>query len=409
MTNIDPNEIRRLIAPNGTLLVPDSITSAIKKCVEQITPEIEAGHQQLEETYKRAMQQLEPISYDYDGAATIDAYTQYYLPRYTLVPKIAMLYLAHCPAFQKLPDRLRVLDLGSGTGAVVLGLVDLFKNRVLLSTSLNIRAVDSSIESLQRQGRLLQSIGLPLHTSWTPYQAHLSVPGKYEHVLQAGAPYDLIFCANILTELPEDAIDALLQHAATLLSDNGVIVIAEAQRDYIKKQMVRIAKMSSDLGLYIYYPCPPDLRCPKSPGDCYSNWCWMWREDSFTCPGGNGSMTKPLLASWMILCKQRHSIYEMFPNCDSRFVWSVAAPHKKKAGAINDKWEQPYELCVPRMEVPCHKLISAPRTRVLHNGREIIRRGSIIGFRDDFSNIMNWDILNVNGFLSCDDIDLQAN
>lgn len=399
MASIDPNEIRRLIAPNGTLFIPNSITSAIEKCIVSGIEDIEEKRENLKDTYKyyTAIEKWKPISCGYESTATLDAYSAYYVPRYTLVPKIAMLYLAHCPAFQELPDRLRVLDLGSGTGAVVLGLLDLFKETALHNVALHIRAVDRSERALAWQEKL--------HDGWnksqklTPNQwdlisADLSDPRDYKRKLSNGGLYDLVFCSSLLTELGESAIVALLQHAATLLSDNGVIVIAEAQRDYIKKQMVRIAKTSSELELHIYYPCPAGRGCHKPLGEG----CWMWSDDEIQPANiavGDSYMavSKELVASWMILYKKPHSIYDALRAQDRNqgLTWGVTGHDPRQDSSNNGTKSECYEICTSGGKE--RRYCRVPRNRRLWIPGDLIKRGSLIGYTDGCPEFNMWDVI----------------
>lgn len=128
----------------------------------------------MKATYDSFEKKEEPTVLDYSGDVTIDAYSAYYLPRNSLVPKVAITCCAHSTAFQNLPSRLRILDLGSGTGSVVLGLLDLFRNKARSATRLAIVALDVSLEALRRQRQLVNHVGL--HGS--SLQCHLSEVGK---------------------------------------------------------------------------------------------------------------------------------------------------------------------------------------------------------------------------------------
>lgn len=392
MTKITPELIKSIIIQNGTLFVPNSITDAIGSCVISGANAIQKEGDRLKTAYDSFEGKTTPAVVNYSGDVTIDAYSVYYLPRNTLVPKVAILCCAYNAAFQNLPNRLSVLDLGSGTGGVVLGLLDLFHNKALSGTHLDIVALDASLEALNKQGELVECVG-PHESSHQCYHVDLSDPA-YQSILSIGAPYDMVFAANVFAELSEEATDALLKSVATLLSENGIIVSVESQSNYAMRQRTCIAKNAQNLGLHIYYPCPPSLTCPRSS-------CWKWRTDEFKCPdimvdGESIETTKVQKAHWMILCKKSCSIYDIFHDKNPDLIWGVAAPGKVKTE--DDKVEYDYEFCTEsgwRRET----ITQEARKRLWSMQEELFNRGTIVGITDTFDEIKEgWDI--VSGFVS---------
>lgn len=393
MAKITPDIIKNIIVKDGNLYVPESICKAVGSCIVSDFATIQKEGARLKELYESYQRKMEPIEISYVGDATIDAYSIYYLPRNTLVPKIALLCCAYHPAFQNLPKRLRVLDLGSGTGGVVIGLLDLFHNDPFSKISLDITAVDLSPDSLQRQRQLVNCVGLS-DSMWRRIEADLTDPEDYRPKLWSGAPYDMVFAANIFTELDEPATDALLQNVAPLLAQNGILVNVEATREYTGRQLIHITKNSKELGLNIYYPCPPDFPCPKPK-------CWMWRKDRFECPnisvGNKPIETTPVQkAYWLILCKKPCSIYDVLRQKNPKLSWGVAARIGKERTDEN-KREQDYEICtVNGLKSITHTRKKQDLFWILDGER--FKRGSIIGSTDDYSEVETWDIL--SGFTS---------
>jgi len=393
MTKITPDLIKRIITQNGSLFVPESITDAIGSCLVSSDDAIREEGDKLKETYDKFATKLEPIVVDYSGDVTIDAYSVYYLPRNMLVPKVAILCCAYDAAFQNLPNRLSVLDLGSGTGAVVLGLLDLFHNKALLGIHLDIVALDSSLESLNRQSKLVEHLGI--HDSSHKWQqVDLSDPVSYQSKLPMGAPYDMVFAANIFTELKEQPTDELIKCVAPLLSENGIIVSVESQSNYAMRQRARIVKTAKNLGLHMYYPCPPELSCPKRD-------CWMWRTDEFDCPcimvnGQAIDTTKVHRAHWTIVCKKPCTIYDALHNKNPDLIWGIAAPYKPKFEG--DKVKHGYEFCTERGRLT--GTITQDQQKWMWLMRdELFDRGSVIGITADLKEIQEgWDI--VSGFVS---------
>jgi SAM-dependent methyltransferase len=394
MTDITPDLIKKLITdPSGKLFVPETITDAIGSCVFSDADIVEQKGDWLKTLYDGYQKKMEPMSIDYSEDATIDAYSVYYLPRNTLVPKIAILCCAYHPALQRLPDILRVLDLGSGTGGVILGLLDLFQDKALSGTRLHVIAADSSPQALTRQRLLIEKVGLG-GSSLKQHQVDLSDSKSYESKLSVGAPYDMIFAANIMTELEPDKGDALFKHVASLLSDNGVMISVEAQRDYIMQQRVRMARRTQLGNLHVYYPCPPNAVCSQTR-------CWMWRKDEFECPsitvkGNPVESTNIQIAHWMILCTGAFSIYDVLRNHNPKLMWAVAAPYKPKFEG--DLVKHPYEFCTEQGRYT--GTITQDQKKWIWLMRdELFDRGSLIGVTPDLKDIQEgWDI--VSGFVS---------
>lgn len=189
-------------------------------------------------------------------------------------------------------------------------------------------------------------------------------------------------------------MDALLGHVVPLLSKSGIVIIVESQSNYAKKQKARIAKNAKDLGLHIYYPCPPDLTCPRPD-------CWKWRIDEFECPdimvdGEAVETTKIQKAHWMILCKRPCSIYDTFHGKNPQLIWGVAASGRVQTE--DDKVKYDYEFCT---ESGWRRgTITQEKKGLLWLMQdEPFKRGSIVGISKDFKEIKEgWDI--VAGFVS---------
>ncbi len=355
--------------------------------------DIKAKIDLLKSSYRSAQSLACPVGADYSEPAAIDAYTINYLPRNTLVGRMVLLCRSYHPSFQKLPSKLRVLDLGSGTGGVVLGLLDLFKTASLSKTQLEIISVDSSRESLQRQDQLVTKLD-PGSSTVTCIQVNLSNPSSYETYLENHAPYDMVFAANVLTELEKGSIDNLVGCAGPLISGNGILAIVEAERDYTKTLMGKVAKDTLKQGLSIYYPCPPASRCGKSH-------CWSWRNDEFESAdirvhGKSFSPTNVQKASWMILCRARASIYDVLHAEKPGLIWGVASPYSGTPDIENDRATFKYEFCTERGR--WEKSVAMGRREYLRAGeKEPIARGAIVGFEPDLDRIAGaWDI--VSGF-----------
>ena len=155
MPVIDADTIRKLIIVNDVLFVPDRITEAIGQTVVSSVKDVSDEISRLVALYKQYIKHDGPTPVSYSSDTTIDAYTVHYLPRSTLIPKLLFLSLAYHPAFQTIKDEVNILDLGSGTGGVVLGLLDLFKDKPFSDIKANITSCEISKLALDRQKELI--------------------------------------------------------------------------------------------------------------------------------------------------------------------------------------------------------------------------------------------------------------
>ena len=388
MTEITSDLIRKLVIHDEKLYVPESLVEAIASCVVSAPDDILQEKERLEKLYRSYEKKMESAIVDYSGDVTIDAYSIFYLPRNSLVPKMAILCCAYNKAFSSLPDKLRVLDLGSGTGGVVLGLLDLFGNNAISGTHLEILALDGCGKALRRQEELIKFMGFE-DKNVHQCKVDLSDKKTYVRIASEFSPYDMIFAANILTELDEPTIDALLKNVSQMLSEKGVLVIVEAQRDYIKSQTARIAKNAGSMGLHVYYPCPPT-------GNCQKGKCWMWREDEFESEnvhlqGKSIGTVKVQKANWMILSKKQRSIYDILKKKNPDLLWGVAAPYppENEGGKV----KHDYEFCTEQG----HKKGTITQDMaewVWSSKKELFKRGSMIGITQDLKSIEEgWDIV----------------
>ena len=391
MADVTPSVVQSLITRQGALYVPTTITDAISSCVVSDPDTIRREGNWLKEQYEKLNKKYEPMLVDYSRVETIDAYTVYYLPRNTLVPKLSMLCCAYNEALQGVPEELRILDVGSGTGGVVLGLLDLFGNAPLSQTILDIVALDRSPVSLARQEALVECLGLR-GAHHRIHCADLSDQSHYKSELTAGAPYDLVFVANVLAELSGEATDALLQCVAPLLSESGIVVNVESQSNYAMRQRVRVVKAAARLGLQVYYPCPPERPCREVE-------CWRWREDEFDCAdvmvgGETIEPTKIQKAHWTVLCRGSCSIYDVFRARNSKLTWGVAARTSSKSK--DDKVEYGYDFCTEAGPVET-TITRETRGFPWIGGGEPVKRGAIVGLEEDARRVSEgWDI--VSGF-----------
>lgn len=281
MPVIDADTIRKLITINDELFVPDRITEAIGQTVVSSVDDISDGIDYLVKQYKQYVTHDGPTPVSYSSAATIDAtidaYITHYLPRNTLIPKLLFLTLAYHPAFQNIKNEVNILDLGSGTGSVVLGLLDLFKDQPFSDIKINITSCEISELAIDKQRDLIKYAGYQ-HGDIQLLCRNVTDTQVYDKDLSKLAPYDYIIGANLLAELSLPDIESLLAKLPSVMAPNAVLLFADPPRTYVDQLKIFVSKTLRDLGLFCYYPCPPEYECLKSK--CQ----WVWLNFGFICP-----------------------------------------------------------------------------------------------------------------------------
>jgi SAM-dependent methyltransferase len=328
LVKVSRDDVVNACTLQGQFVIPESIQRAIENSISNPIAEVAEEFKHLSDKYKKYRKLMIPIKVDYHGELTLDAYVAYYLARNMLIPWIALRDLCSHPRFQTLPSKLRVLDLGSGTGAVSLGLLHLFHRKPFSDVAIHIVAVDSHKEALTRQEMLVKKAGFS-SSHLTTVEADLSDVESYVSKVEALGPFDLIFVANCITELKAATAKALLATFPQIMTNNGAVIVAEAQRDYVKARIAGLARNAPESGLFVYYPCPTYL-CERN-----DDVCWVWRDHQYLFPdlrvGGDPLPEDPrekLTLSWLILTKQKISLYDVLRHKDRSLTWGPIARQK---------------------------------------------------------------------------------
>jgi SAM-dependent methyltransferase len=315
-------DLNRIIYRNGSLFVPAGIEDAIIRTVEKSSSsidDIEAAGGVLVDAYEPVHG---AIKFDYARDVIADAYVLFYTRRNTLIPRIALRDLAFNQKFRNLPPKIRALDLGCGTGAVVLGLIEMFQHAPLKGIKIHVDALDAASPMLQRLETLIQECQFGGHSVKTATVDLTNIGSLQKTLGKGGDGYDLMFAANVFTELTVSEAKDLLTCISLHLSENGVITVVDAQRDHMKELLPTLANHARQLGLSIYYPCPVDRseRCGQ---------CWFWREYSYAHRSPRkvkgrivkGPYREQLVATWLVMTKEPCSIYDDFIAQDPNLDW----------------------------------------------------------------------------------------
>lgn len=382
MPVIDADTIRESITIKDQLFVPEMITKAIGETTISDVKDISKEISRLVRLYKKYVTYDGPTPIDYSNDLTIDAYAINYLPRSTIIPKLLFLSLAYHPAFRNIKDEVNILDLGSGTGGVVLGLLDMFNSKPYSGIKANILSCERSSLALGRQKDLINHDKYHHCSIWHSC-FDLSDAEIYTKGLSKLAPYDYIIAANLFAELSLKDIELVLSRLPSIMAPNGVLLIADPPRTYIDRLKISISKTLRNSGLSQYYPCPVDYNCQKTK--CQ----WVWLNYDFECPnievsGETLETTKRLATTWSIYCKSEHSIYDVLYESNADLTWGVAVPLGHELGP---KETLSYIVCTP--DGP-REIKHTRKEAMFRDETEVILRGSVIGYDDDLSPISFW-------------------
>lgn len=185
---------------------------------------------------------------------TCTAYSLYFGP-----PSHARLthLLDELPPFPATEAPLRILDLGSGTGAASWALLDHLGDRPVILTACDhsrpaLRCLHDLFSALRRS-RWPQALLRTLHTPLQDFTA------------RADESYDLILLHYVLNELPPDFRRTLLSRAARSLAPAGRLLLCEPllrdNGDYLRELRTHAL---ADLGLHLLAPCPHEQACPRN-------------------------------------------------------------------------------------------------------------------------------------------------
>ena len=179
------------------------------------------------------------------------AYSLYFAPQtYARLAHI----LAELPPFPETPQPLRVLDLGSGTGAAAWALLDHLGRRPVA-----MHARDRSRAAL----RCLHDCFTALRAARWPEATLRTDCAALEDFSAGEEKFDVILLHYVLNELAPDARRTLLGRAARALAPGGRLIVCEPllrdAGDYLRDLR---AYALADLDLHILAPCPHELACP---------------------------------------------------------------------------------------------------------------------------------------------------
>lgn len=202
----------------------------------------------------------ERLSTDYMKDSRLrKAYLAYFVP--ANLPKIHLplkeLALHPMQLFSR--DRLMILDLGSGPGTAVLGILEFF-SRLGQSPFLDFTAIDNTPENLDDAEALFQS--WRDRTGLKSSLRTLKTTVEESHRRLSGERFDIVVLSNVLNELFYGHKDRIRKrrHIIQLVMDGlldehgSCIIIEPALRETSREMLEAVCGLVND-GINIYSPC----------------------------------------------------------------------------------------------------------------------------------------------------------
>jgi len=269
------------------------------------------------------------------------AYEAYFLPANIAKIHAPLSELSRHPAGLLSRERLRILDIGSGPGTSILGMLSFFAKRDT-KPFLEFTALDQVAENLNVTEALFAS-----HRDTVQGKASLKTLTSdiSKIVLQREVNYDIIILSNVLNELFQNNDDRISKRITLLqaiisgsLAPEGSCIIIEPALRETSRDMLQVRDGLLVDGLSIYAPCLHAGACPAcaNPRD----WC---HEDIPWDPPGLikevdriiGLRKDSLKFSYLVIRKDAHSLADCYRGSSYRVV----------SEPLVSKGKQEYFLC----------------------------------------------------------------
>ncbi len=165
---------------------------------------------------------------------------------------------------------IRILDLGSGTGAAIWGLIQYLECERALPIDVSITAVDSVAKNLSTIRDFHNRLSKRCRFVNSSLEVQLD---NLEHtkLLRSEEQYDLIIMMNTLNELSTESEHGLSDLLKQLLNNDGVSMFIEPASRSQSRRLLAFRDEAVKNGFTVFAPCTRQANCPAL--DREGNWC----------------------------------------------------------------------------------------------------------------------------------------
>src|SRR3989338_582137 len=254
------------------------------------------------------------------------AYMMYFLPSNIYKIHLPLKELSLHPQKILSKREIKILDLGSGPGTTILGILDFFSKQKK-RPSLEFTAIDSVVENLSIAKDLFKLFteNVNIDASLKTFKINIA---KTEAIPEGS--YDIIILSNILNELfykEEKKIAKRVSFLTTIIrkflaSDGNCIIIEPALRE-TTREMLEIRDSLVKNGFKIYSPCLMNQPCPAllNPKDwCHEDIPWIPPVIIKEIVKLTGLRKDSLKFSYLVLRKDKLSLTDVLEKNSYRIV-----------------------------------------------------------------------------------------
>ena len=202
------------------------------------------------------------------------AYLAYFLPSNITKIHAPLKELSRLPKNSLQKEKLRILDIGSGPGSALLGVMDFFASQEK-RPHLELTALDQVAENLKDGEKLFLEYRERTGLS-ALFRSIRSGSEGFDRLVQGS--FELIILSNVLNELYHQdekrtakRVDMLKDLMAGHLTDDGSCIVIEPALRETSREMLEVRDGLLEQGIHIYAPCLFRGNCPAlvNPKD----WC----------------------------------------------------------------------------------------------------------------------------------------
>jgi len=254
------------------------------------------------------------------------AYILYFLPSNIYKIHLPLKELSLHPKKILSKKLLKILDLGSGPGTTILGILDFFSNQKKMP-SLEFTAIDSVAENLSIAKDLFKLFteNINIDASLKTFKINIEKAGTIPQ-----DTYDIIILSNILNELFYEDNKRIAKRVSFLntiidkfLTPDGSCIIIEPALRETTRGMLDVRDNLMKNGFKIYSPCLIDEPCPAllNPKDwCHEDIPWIPPVIIKELDKMTGLRKDSLKFSYLVLRKDKLSLTDVLEKNSYRIV-----------------------------------------------------------------------------------------